>query len=247
MKNKQISLCLWGGGARGFIHIWVLRYLEEQGYEIQEVSGTSMWAIVWSAVALGMNAEEIYEFVKAEFSYWKLIDFSFTKGFVAWDRIFKKLREVYGMSRVNSTVIPLNIVATRLRDCKHVVFEKESILDAVRASMSVPGLFKPHEIWKESYVDGMLSENLPLSPLKGKNILAISTVMTLEAEANNTKAILTKSFNKGTYDNEKYSLAATDAVVQLIRPIYDEIDFMDFHKYDTIVEIGYNAAKEILW
>jgi len=42
MKNKQISLCLGGGGARGFIHIGVLRYLEEQGYEIQEVSGTSM-------------------------------------------------------------------------------------------------------------------------------------------------------------------------------------------------------------
>lgn len=246
MNNKKISLCLWGGWARGFIHIWVLRYLEEQWYEIQEVSGTSMWSIIGAAVALWMNADEIYDFVKAEFSYWKLIDFSFTKWFVAGDKIFKKLSEVYGKTRVNATKIPLKIVATRLKDCEMVVFEKELIIDAVRASLSVPGIFAPHEIHGETYVDGILSENLPISPLEWENVLAVSATMTLEFESNNTKSILTKAFNKSVHDNEKFSLSLWWKNIQLIRPIYDDIDFFDFHKYDTIVEIWYQAAKESL-
>lgn len=184
-----------------------------------------------------MNAQEIYDFVKSEFSYWKLLDFSFTKGIVAGDKVFKKLSEVYGKSKVHSTAIPLKIVSTRLRDCEKIVFSDGYILDAVRASMSVPGLFKPHDINGELYVDGMLTENLPLSPLTGEQVIAVSTVMTLEADYSNTKAILTKSFNKANYDNESYSLEKTSAEVTLLRPVYDDIDFLDFHKYDSVVEI----------
>jgi len=57
----------------------VIQYLEEQGYEIEEISGTSMGAIIGAALALGMNAREIYNLIESEFSYWKLIDFSTTK------------------------------------------------------------------------------------------------------------------------------------------------------------------------
>lgn len=79
--QKNISLCLWWGWARAFIHIWVLKYLEEENYSIEEVSGTSMGAIIAAGIALGMSAQEIYDFTKKNFSYWKLIDFSFGKGF----------------------------------------------------------------------------------------------------------------------------------------------------------------------
>lgn len=70
--------------------------------------------------------------------------------------------------------------------------------------------------------------------------------MSLTSPHNNTKQILTKAFNKSTYDNESISLKTPEKNITLLRPVYDEIDFMDFHKYDTIVEIGYNYAKEIL-
>ncbi len=245
--EKKISLCLGGGWARGFIHIGVLRYLEENGYEIQEVSWTSMWAIVWAAIALGMTADEIYDFVKKEFSYWKLIDFSFWKWFVAGDKLFKKLQEVYGKTKVSATSIPLKIVATDLADCSMKVFENELMLDAVRSSLSVPLLFKPHKVDGRSYVDGMLSENLPLSVLSWDHILAVSTAMSLECKYKTTKDIGTKSFNKSLYNNEAISLYKCDKQVDLIRPIYDNIDFLDFHKYDKIVKIGYEAAQDYFW
>ena len=84
---------------------------------------------------------------------------------VAGDKLFKKLSEVYGKTKVSATSIPLKIVATDLSDCSMKVFENELMLDAVRASLSVPILFKPHMIDGKPYVDGMLSENLPLSVL----------------------------------------------------------------------------------
>ena len=245
--KKKISLCLWGWWARWFIHIWVHRYLEENGYEIQEISWTSMWAIIWAAIALGMTSDEIYEFIKKEFSYWKLIDFSFWKWMVAGDKLFKKLSEVYGMTKVSATGIPLKIVATDLSDCSMKVFKNELMLDAVRASLSVPILFKPHEIDGKSYVDGMLSENLPLSVLSWDDILAVSTAMSLECKYKTTKDIGTKSFNKSLYNNEAISLYKCDKNVDLIRPVYDNIDFLDFHKYDKIVKIGYQAAKDYFW
>lgn len=203
-----------------------------------------MWAIVWAAIALGMTAEEIYDFVKNEFSYWKLIDFSFWKWMVAGDKLFKKLSEVYGKTKVSATSIPLKIVATDLSDCSMKVFKNELMIDAVRASLSVPILFKPHKIDGKSYVDGMLSENLPLSVLSWEHILAVSTAMSLECKYETTKDIWTKSFNKSLYNNEEISIYKSDKHINLIRPIYDNIDFLDFHKYDKIVEIGYEAAQD---
>lgn len=245
-ENKKISLCLWGGGARGYIHIWVLQYLEEHNYEIVEVSGTSMWAIIGAWIATGMNSQEIYDFIKSEFSYWKLIDFSFSKGVITGDKIHKKLQEVYGKTKISSTKIPLKIIATRLDDSAKVLFQNESIVDAVRASLSVPGIFSPHTIDGKYYMDGMLTENLPISVLDGENIIAVSTTLTPTFKAVSTKDFLTKACNVWFIYNEKVSLSQKNKNIQLIQPEYDQIDFLDFYKYDECITIGYNEAKRIL-
>jgi len=203
-----------------------------------------MWAIIGAAIALGMTSDEIYEFIKNEFSYWKLIDFSFGKWMVAWDKLFKKLSEVYGKTKVSATSIPLKIVATDISDCSMKVFEDELMLDAVRASLSVPILFKPHRVNGKDYVDGMLSENLPLSVLSWDDIVAVSTAMSLDCKYKTTKDVGVKSFNKSLYNNEAISLYKSDKNVDLIRPVFDDVEFLDFHKYDKIVEIGYKAAEE---
>lgn len=243
--QKNISLCLWWGWARAFIHIWVLKYLEEENYSIEEVSGTSMGAIIAAGIALGMSAQEIYDFTKKNFSYWKLIDFSFGKGIFS-EKIFKMLKEVYGRSKVSHTKIPLKIVATRLEDMQKVVFTNESIVDAVRASMSIPGIFTPHTIEWNHYIDGMLSENLPIWVLSWKNIIAVSSVMGRESNFWNTREVLTKAFNKANFDNEELSLLSSNKDIILIRPHYDHIDFFDFLKFEELVEIGYSEAKNIL-
>lgn len=246
-NEKKISLCLWGGWARGFIHIGVLRYLEEQGYEIQEVSGNSMWAVIAAAHALWLSSGEIHDFIKEEFSVFKMIDFTFWAGLISGNKIFECFKRLYGHSKIESTSIPLFIVATCLDDSKKVIFTKGKILDAVRASMSVPSLFTPHKIDGKSYVDGMLCSNLPVECLKWDNILAISTGLSDNYPFANAKQRITKSINIWLLMAENTAIENNMSEITLLRPIYDQIDFIDFHKYDAIIEIWYQAAKKQLW
>ncbi|MCD5375271.1 patatin-like phospholipase family protein [Candidatus Gracilibacteria bacterium] len=246
LKSKKISLCLGGGGARGFIHIGVLRYLEEQGYEIEEISGNSMGAVIAGAHALGLTSSEIHDFVKEEFSVFKMIDFTLGAGLISGNKIFECFKRLYGHSKIESTSIPLSIIATRLDDSKKVVFTDGKILDAVRASMSVPSIFTPHKIDGKSYVDGMLCSNLPVECLNGDNILAVSTSLSAEFPFSTAKQRITKSINIGLTQAEDVAVCNSDKNITLMRPVYDEIDFIDFHKYDKIIEIGYIAAKKQL-
>ncbi len=246
MKHKKISLCLGGGGARGFIHIGVLRYLEEQGYEIEEISGNSMGAVVAGAYALWLSSQEIHDFTKKEFSIFKMLDFSFGAGIISGNKIFECFRKLYSDIDISSTKIPLSIVATCLDDSQKVVFRQWKILDAVRASMSVPSLFTPHKIDGKSYVDGMLCSNLPVECLKGDNILAVSTSLSSTFPFESVRQRITKTINIGLLHAENIAIESKKESITLLRPIYDEIDFTDFHKYDEIIEIGYQAAKKEL-
>jgi NTE family protein len=247
MKNKKISLCLGWGWARGFIHIGVLRYLEQEGYEIQEVSGNSMWAVIAAAHTLWLTSSEIHDFVKEEFSVFKMIDFTLWAGLISGNKIFECFKRLYGNSKIESMSIPLSIVATCLDDSKKVIFTKGKIIDAVRASMSVPSIFTPHKIDGKSYVDGMLCSNLPVECLKWSNILAVSTGLSDNFPFSNAKQRITKSINIWLLMAENVAIENHKWDITLMRPIYDEIDFIDFHKYDTIIEIWYKAAKAQLW
>ena len=89
---KRISLALGGWAARGLAHIWVYKYLEEQNTEITEISGTSMWAIIWAMIAIWMNFKEIEEFAKS-FHMLKLADFDLKSGLLKWNKVEAKLKE----------------------------------------------------------------------------------------------------------------------------------------------------------
>lgn len=245
-ENKKISLCLWWGGARGFIHVGVLRYLEEEGYEISEVSWNSMWAVIAAAIALWLNSHEIHDFVKEEFSVFKMIDFTFWAGLISGNKIFECFKRLYWHSKIESTRIPLFIISTCLDDSQKVVFQEWKILDAVRASMSVPSVFTPHKIDGKSYVDGMLCSNLPIECLHWENILAVSTSLSNEFPFSTAKQRITKAINIGLTHAENKEIEISSADITLLRPIFDEYDFIDFHKYEELIEIWYNAAKKQL-
>jgi NTE family protein len=245
--HKKISLCLWWWGARGFIHIWVLKYLEEEWYEIQETSWNSMWAVIAAAISLWLTSQEIHEFVKEEFSVFKMVDFTFWAWLISGNKIFECFKRLYWHSKIQSTNIPLSIVATCLDDSQKVVFTTGKVLDAVRASMSVPWVFTPHKIDGKSYVDGMMCSNLPIECLQWNNILAISTSLSDTFPFKTAKQRITKVINIWLTQAEDALIQNTDKDITLLRPIYDKIDFIDFHKYEEIIEIWYQAAKKQLW
>jgi len=255
---KKISLALWWWAARWLAHIWVLKYLEEKNIEITEISGTSMWAIIWAMIAIWMNSLEIQKFAK-NLNILKLADFDLKTGLLKWKKVEEKLSEVFGDKKIEETKIPLKIVATDIENSKSRVFNSGKIIDAVRASLSLPWIFVPKEIEGISYVDGGVMMNLPIEVLDWRDILAVSAL-----KINSWKIVKQKNFLwfnfktwfwKNNYEiikrsvvlmmkvNEDNSLKTLNKNITFVRPDFKELDLLHFNKVDEFVEIGYENVK----
>ena len=138
--KTNYGLALWWGSARWFVHIWVIKYLEEKDIKITEISWTSMWAIVWAFLAFWKNSSEMLEIAK-ELKILKLVDLDFKFWFVKWNKVVKKLRTYFWDTKIEDLKIKLKIVATDLWTWERKVFESWDLVDAISASISVPGVF----------------------------------------------------------------------------------------------------------
>ena len=257
---KKISLALWGWAARWLAHIWILKYLEEKEIEIGEISGTSMWAIVWAMAAIWMKSNDILNFTK-ELNFLKLVDIDLKTWLLKWNKIEEKIAIILWDKRIEDCKIPLKIVATNIEKSESKIFESWKIVDAVRASISLPWIFIPKEIDWESYVDWWIMMNLPIEVLEWNNILAVSAL-----KINTWKIVKEKSFLwikvktgflKNNYETIKRSVIAMMKVnednslktvwknITLIRPKFWELDIIDFNKVDEFVEIGYEECRKI--
>jgi len=240
------------------VHIGVYKYLEEQNTEITEISGTSMWAIIWAMIAIWKTSDEIIDFAK-EINFLKLVDLDFKSGLLKWDKIEEKLREVFWNTKIEETKIPLKIIATNVEKAETKIFDSWDIVEAIRASISLPGIFVPKEINWESYVDWWIMMNLPIEVLSWKDVLAISALKINTWKIVKQKSFLWISFKTGFWKNnyetikrsvilmmkvnEDNSLKTPNKNITLLRPNFWELDIMDFDKVEEFVEIGYKEIK----
>ena len=257
---KKYSLALWWWAARWLAHIWVLKYLEEKEIEIAEISGTSMWALIGAFIAIWKNSEEIKDFAK-KVNVLKLADFDLKTGLLKWKKIEKLLKEVFWDKKIEQTKIPLKIVATNIEKAESKIFTTWKIVDAIRASVSLPWIFTPKEINKEHFVDWWIMMNLPVEALEWKNIIAVSALKINTWEIVKEKKFLwlniKTGFWKNNYEiikrsvvlmmkvNEDNSLKTPNKNIKFIRPNFWELDIMHFNKVDEFYEIGFRDAKKL--
>ena len=163
-KKKNIALVLSTGGARGIAHIGVIEELERQGYHITSIAGCSMGALIGAAYATGrLQACKEALLLLNKPSLLKLMDITVSRsGFLKGNKLMRRIAEIIPDVRIEELKIPFTAVATDLQTEQEVVFRKGKLLDAVRASISLPNLFQPFK-WNGSFlVDGGLSAPLPL-------------------------------------------------------------------------------------
>lgn len=165
---KKAALVLSGGGARGLAHIGVIEELENAGYEISSISGTSMGAMVGGVYALDkleVFKEWMYSIDKRKIVH--LIDFSFSsQGLVKGDRVLNALREIIEDANIEDLSIPFAATACDLLNRKEVVFRSGSVYEAVRASVAIPIVFTPVKKDDTLLVDGGVMNNIPISNIK---------------------------------------------------------------------------------
>ncbi len=162
---KNVALVLSSGSSRGMAHIGAIRALVEHGYQITSVAGTSMGAIVGGMYAAGkLDQLERWCLSLDRRHILQLIDFAPTNNsLVKGDNIIDELGAMILGVRIEDLPIPLTIVATDIHTGKEVLFNQGLLIDAMRASMSLPLFFRPMKHEKALLVDGGLSNPLPLN------------------------------------------------------------------------------------
>jgi NTE family protein len=161
-----ISLVLGSGGARGYAHIGVIEELLDQGFDIQSIAGSSMGALVGGVFAAGkLDAYRDWVTPLAKFDVFKLLDLTISGGgFIKGDRIISAMREHVGDVNIEDLPISYTAVAVDLDAHREVWFSQGSLFEAIRASIAIPTVFRPHRYQGRLLVDGGLLNPLPVSP-----------------------------------------------------------------------------------
>ena len=168
-KRKKIGLALGGGYARGLAHIGVLEVLEREGIPIDIITGTSIGALIGSLYAKEKDASLLKK--QAAQLDWvgltSLVDLTLPKsGFIGGKRITNLLRRFIGDIQFKDLDIPFACVATDIINGEEVVLNEGSVLEAVRASISIPVIFKVVKRKGRYLVDGGLVNQVPVSVAK---------------------------------------------------------------------------------
>ncbi|WP_026692140.1 patatin-like phospholipase family protein [Peribacillus kribbensis] len=163
MREPKIGLALGSGGARGFAHLGVLKVLSEEKIPVHMIAGSSMGALVGCFYAAGQDLEWLYKLSKA-FKRKYFLDFTVPKmGLISGKKIKDFIRIFTYGKQLEELSIPVSVVAADIKTGEKVLFTSGPIAEAVRASISIPGIFVPEVIDGRMLVDGGVVDRVPVS------------------------------------------------------------------------------------
>ena len=173
--KQDVALVLSSGGPRGFAYIGAIEELERRGYNITSIAGTSMGSLIGGIYATG-RLDELKEWL-FDLNAWKvfdLMDLSISKNhIVKGDKIIEAIKEIVPDIDIKDLKIPFKAVATDLYTGEEIVYSEGKLYDAIRASISIPSLFRPVKQGLRTLIDGGIVNTLPINHVErnGKDIL----------------------------------------------------------------------------
>jgi len=265
LSRKKVGLALGSGSARGLAHIGVLRVLKEEGIPIDIIAGTSIGAVVGSLYALRRNITRIEE--TADKISWtrllSLVDLTFNKtGLIGGQRIMAWAKSIIGRDvQFSDLLVPFACVATDIMTGQEVVINEGSVMEAVRASFSIPGLFSVAK-WEGKYlVDGGLVNPVPISTVKNMGaefIIAVNVMPDINDidrtywtgrksrrgfKEPNIIEVLMQSIYIGSHPLVQTALESADIAIE---PRVASIGPGDFHRARECILQGELAAEDCI-
>ncbi|OBI76253.1 esterase [Mycobacterium sp. E740] len=183
-----MALALGSGGARGYAHIGVIEELQDRGYEIVGIAGSSMGALVGGLQAAG-KLDQFAEWAKSltQGAVLRLLDPSITAaGVLRATKILDAVRDILGEVRIEDLPIPYTAVSTDLIAGKSVWLQRGPVDAAIRASIAIPGVIAPHVLDGRLLADGGILEPLPMAPIAAVNADLTIAVSLAGSEAGGT-------------------------------------------------------------
>ena len=246
-KPAKIALVLGAGSSKGFAHIGVLKILETNKVPIHMIVGTSVGSAVGSLYAYGYNA---FQLQKMSFSIEKgdILDLTIPdNGFIKGEKLEEFINKTLKNTPMEKLKIPFYAVATEIKDGQEVVFGKGNTGQAVRASCSIPGIFRPVKIVDKMYVDGGVVSPVAVDAAKRFSadiVIAVDICTGVErALPGNTIETILQSLN---IMYSKLALVQVSQADVVIRPKVAHIGSADFSKRHEAILEGEKAAIEAL-
>ena len=165
-KKKKVGLVLGSGGAKGLSHIGVIKFLEEMDVKIDFITGSSIGALIGGAYAIGLSIKEIEDTaLKTDLtSTAKLFSPGFGKsGLVTGSKVQDFLTSILGNKNIEDLKIPFTAIATDIITGEEIRFNKGNLVEAIRASISIPIVFQPVIRNNIVLVDGGLVNPVPIN------------------------------------------------------------------------------------
>lgn len=258
-QRKKVGLALGGGYARGLAHIGVLEVLEREGIPVDIIAGTSIGALVGALYAREMDTGLMKKQAQQLdiLGLTSLVDLTVPHGgFIAGKRVTSLLRRLIGDVSFKDLNLPLACVATDILTGDEVIINEGPVLEAVRASISIPLIFTVVEAQGRYLVDGGLVNPVPVSVVKamGADIIIAVDVTPDKAErsdylSKNHKTskspgiiqVLIQSIYISTYLSAR---TGSDGADIIIHPHLAHINPGDFHRASECILEGELAAED---
>ena len=184
--KKDVALVLSSGGPRGFAYIGAIEELLSRDYNITSVAGTSIGSLIGGIFAAG-RLPQIKDWLYT-LDAWKvftLMDLSISKNhLVKGDRVIEAIKEIVPDVQIEDLRIPFKAIATDLYTGEEVIFDEGDLFDAIRASISIPSLFRPVKYGYRTLIDGGIVNAIPLNRVdrNGHDILVAFDVNDVDVE-----------------------------------------------------------------
>ena len=178
-NQPTVALALGAGGAKGLAYIGVIEEIEAQGFRIVAIAGSSMGALIGGIHAMGkLDVYRDWVCALTRLDVLRLLDWTFSgAGLIKGERIIGTLRSLIGEILIEELPMTFTAVATDLDRGHEIWLARGSLFDAIRASIAVPTVFRPHGLNGRRLVDGALLNPVPVTPLLRTDadyILAVS-------------------------------------------------------------------------
>ncbi|MBX7059847.1 MAG: patatin-like phospholipase family protein [Leptospirales bacterium] len=268
LSGASRALCLGGGGARAFAHIGALEVFEQADVDFDAVIGVSMGAVIAAAYAAGRDSAEIGRMVKEIIpDSTSVLDktvplVSFFRG----RRLARTILRAFGDLRFEDLEIPFYCNAVDLDTGATVLFEQGYIATAIRASVSLPGVFPPMQLDGRALVDGGVLNNLPGNVLRSKGFHRVVGITVTPMEDRRAARTRLEDRRGGPLQKIKDYISLPPILkiisrsiavqgIELMKLRFDDFDFIlspavseydvfDFHRRDAIIEAGRRTANE---
>jgi NTE family protein len=227
-RPAKIALVLGAGASRGFAHIGVLKILESNKIPIHMIVGTSAGSFVGSIYAYGFTA---FQLQKMSFSIERgdIVDLTILdNGFVKGEKLEEYINTLLNNTPIEKLRIPFYAVATDIQNAQEVVFGKGNTGTAVRASCSIPGIFRPVKVGDRTYVDGGV----------------VSPVAVDAAKRYGADFVIAVDISSDIGDRPPESTIET--ILQSVSIMYSKLSSIQLSKADIVIrpKVGYIGSSD---